>query len=73
MGAPPEIDWQGGAVAGNEALDGWWQGLSGQQKAEAIRCADAGQLSDDIRQSLQRSGVTEPGEGEVIQYLKMRH
>ena len=60
-------------MAGNEALDGWWKGLTGQQKAEAIRCADAGQLSDDIRQSLERAGVAEPREGEVIQYLKMRH
>ncbi len=60
-------------MAGNVELEGWWGGLTGQQKAEAIRCADAGQLSDDIRQSLERSGVTEPGEGEVIQYLKMRH
>ena len=73
MGAPPRIDWRGGAVAGNMELEGWWEGLTGQERAEAMRCRDAGQLSDGVRQSLERAGVTGPGEREVIQYLKMRH
>ena len=60
-------------MAGNVELDGWWQGLTGQERAEAIRGRDAGQLSDDVRQSLERAGVTGPREQEVIQYLKMRH
>ena len=60
-------------MTGNVELEGWWGGLTGQQKAEAMRCADAGQLSDDLRLSLERAGVSEPREKEVIQYLKMRH
>ena len=54
-------------------LEGWWEGLTGQERAEAIRCRDAGQLSDDVRQSLERAGVTGPREREVVEYLKMRH
>ena len=60
-------------MAANVELDGWWQGLTGQERAAAIRCRDAGQLSDDVRQSLERAGVTGPREREVIEYLKMRH
>ncbi len=60
-------------MAANVELDGWWEGLTGQERAEAIRCRDAGQLSDDVRQSLERAGVTGPREREVIEYLKMRH
>ena len=60
-------------MAGNVELEGWFEGLTGQERAEAIRCANAGQLSDDVRQSLERAGVTGPREREVIEYLKMRH
>ena len=60
-------------MAGNVELDGWWESLTGQEKAEAIRCRDAGDLSDGVRQSLEKAGVTGPREREVIEYLKMRH
>jgi len=63
-------------VAGNEELDGWWEGLTGRERAEAVRCAEANQLNDAVRESLGRAGVTAAGDQadrRVIAYLKMRH
>jgi hypothetical protein len=63
-------------VAGNEDLDGWWEGLSGRERAEAERCREADQLNDAVRESLGKAGVTESGDKadrRVMDYLKMRH
>ena len=67
-------------MAGNVELDRWWDGLTEEERADAIRSADAGQLSDGLQMSLERAGLLAPGErpdqsirGDVIQYLKMRH
>ena len=60
-------------MAGNVELEAWWEGLTRQERAEAIRSGNAGQLSDDVRQSLEKAGVTGPPEREVVEYLKMRH
>ena len=67
-------------MAGTDQLDRWWDGLSEEERAEAIRSGDAGQLSDGVERSLERAGLITPGDrpdrsirGDVIQYLKMRH
>lgn len=67
-------------MAGKQEHEKWWNGLSAQQRAEAVRCRDTGQLSDDLEQSLRQAGVIGRGKrkdrsvpGEVTEYLKMRH
>ena len=67
-------------MAGTDELDRWWDGLSEEERAEALQSGDAGQVSDGVERSLERAGLIMPGErpdrsirGDVIQYLKMRH
>ena len=67
-------------MADNAELDRWFDGLNEQERADAIRSADAGQLSAGVEQSLARAGLLTPGErpdqsfrGDVVTYLKMRH
>ena len=67
-------------MAGTEELDRWWDGLTEEERAEALRSGDAGQLSEGVERSLESAGLIMPGErpdrsirGDVIQYLKMRH
>jgi hypothetical protein len=67
-------------VAGTDELDRWWDGLTEEQRAEAIRSRDAGQLNEGLQRSLENAGLVEPGvrpdrsiPGDVFSYLKMRH
>lgn len=67
-------------MAGTDELDRWWDGLTGQERAEAFRCRDSGELSDGLAMSLEKAGLIQPGErpdrslpGDVFEYLKMRH
>ncbi len=67
-------------MAGKEALERWWAGLSPEERADAIRSRDAGKLSDRLRRSLQKAGLIDPGKredrdipGDVGVFLKTRH
>jgi hypothetical protein len=67
-------------MAGQPDLERWWDGLSEQERADAIRSEEAGQLSDAMRASLETAGVIRQGEGSdriipgrVHDFLKMRH
>lgn len=67
-------------MAGKQELEKWWNGLNPRQRAEAVRCRDTGQLSDELEESLRQAGVIGRGKrkdrsmpGEVTEYLKMRH
>jgi hypothetical protein len=52
---------QGGAVAGKDEVQRWWDGLTEEERADAIRSRDAGQLSDAMQKSLERAGLIEQG------------
>ena len=67
-------------MAGTDELDRWWDGLSGPERADALRSRDTGRLSDAMERSLERAGVIQPETrkdptvtGDVFEYLKMRH
>ena len=67
-------------MAGTDELDRWWDGLTEEERADALGSRDGGQLSDGMEKSLERAGLVEPGvrpdrtlRGNVISYLKMRH
>lgn len=67
-------------MAGTEALDSWWDGLSEQERADAIRAGEAGQLSEGLERSLAEAGLIDRGArtdrvipGQIREFLKMRH
>ncbi len=68
-------------MATDDPLLEWWQGLSDSQRADAAAYTRTGQLSDDLKRSLQSAGLLEPGqqarsrrlESRVEDFLKLRH
>ena len=67
-------------MAGTDALDSWWGGLTEQERADAIRAGEAGQLSEGLERSLAEAGLIERGPrtdraipGQIREFLKMRH
>jgi hypothetical protein len=67
-------------VAGQDDLQRWWDGLTEEDRAEAVRSAEAGELSDTTQESLESAGLVEQAgrkdktvPGKVRDFLKMRH
>jgi hypothetical protein len=67
-------------MAGQGDLQRWWDGLTEEEQTEAVRSAEAGELSDTTQESLESAGLVEKGgkkdktvPGEVRNFLKMRH
>jgi hypothetical protein len=67
-------------VAGQGDLQRWWDGLSEEEQAEAVRSAEADELSDTTQESLESAGLVKQGgqkdktvPGKVRDFLKMRH
>lgn len=68
-------------MAPDDKLLQWWNGLSDTQRADAAAYTRTGQLSDDLKRSLQSAGLLEPGqqqrsrrmESKVEDFLKLRH
>lgn len=63
---------------GDQQLEKWWQGLSPQERAEALQAQQAGELSEGLATSLDRAGLKhgKPGSelpGDVDIFLKARH
>jgi hypothetical protein len=60
-------------------LDRWYNGLSPQQKSEARKAGETGQLTDALADSLQEAGLLKGGKADrsgsrdVTTYLKTRH
>lgn len=62
-------------------LDTWWNGLSGEARAEVMRAYRAGHMTDDMARSLTAAGVPVSADdqqhsrfpSEVDTYLKTRH
>jgi hypothetical protein len=62
----------------NDHVEKWWQGLSPQERTEAMRARKEGALSEGLAESLRRAGLKsgKPGDplpGEVERFLKARH
>lgn len=63
---------------GDQQLEKWWQGLSPQERAEALQSQRSGELSEGLAESLRRAGLGggKPGSslpGDVDIFLKARH
>ncbi|MGI8993312.1 MAG: hypothetical protein ACR2FP_03320 [Nocardioidaceae bacterium] len=65
----------------DERLTRWWEKLSEQERADALRYQETGRLTDGLQQSLQSAELLQPTQdrpGHVIpahvhDFLKMRH
>ena len=64
----------------NDDLGRWWDGLTKEERAYAIRSAEAGQLSEEMGRSLENAGLITGEErtdrtvpGKIRNYVKMRH
>lgn len=68
-------------MATNDKLAQWWDGLTDAQRADAAAYTRSGQMSDELRKSLQGAGFLQPGQqqrgprvdSKVDDFLKMRH
>jgi hypothetical protein len=66
-------------MPGKAELDRWYNSLSPQQKAEARKAGETGQLTDALADSLQEAGLLKGGKKDssgsrdVTTYLKTRH
>ena len=68
-------------MARDDKLLQWWEGLSEAQRADAATYTQSGQLSTDLKASLQSAGLIQPDqqrpsrrlESRVDEFLKMRH
>ena len=68
-------------MARDDKLLQWWEGLSEAQRADAATYSQSGQLSTDLKASLQSAGLIQPDqqrpsrrlESRVDEFLKMRH
>ncbi len=64
---------------GEQQLQKWWEGLSPQERDDALQSQKAGKLSEGLAKSLQRAGLLERGKpgsslpGDVEIFLKARH
>lgn len=60
-----------------QQLQTWWDGLTEAEREEALKSGDAGHLDGATRRSLEDSGVIDKGrpsdDGDVVEFLKMRH
>jgi hypothetical protein len=62
-------------------LDTWWNGLSGEARAEVMRASRSGHMTDDIARSLVAAGISVSDDDRqharfpnaVTTYLKTRH
>ncbi len=65
----------------DQRLTQWWEGLSEEERVDALAASKSGKLSDGLRQSLHSSGLSQPAEGQtervipapVDDFLRMRH
>lgn len=61
----------------NKQLETWWDGLSDAEREEALKSGGSGRIDSGTRRSLEDSGVIDKGrtsdDGDVVQFLKMRH
>lgn len=51
-------------MARKDEVQRWWDGLNEEERADAIRSRDAGQLSDAMQESLEEAGLIEQGNRE---------
>ena len=60
-----------------EQLESWWSGLSADQRARVRRSRSFDTLDEDLRTSLEDTGLVRPGnqqdKDEVLTFLKTRH
>ena len=60
-----------------EQLESWWSGLSADQRARVRRGKSFDTLDEDLRTSLEDTGLVRPGnqqdKDEVLTFLKTRH
>ena len=60
-----------------EQLESWWSGLSADQRARVRRSRSLDTLDEDLRMSLEDTGLVRPGnqqdKDEVLTFLKTRH
>ena len=58
-------------------LETWWDGLSDAERKEAVKSGTSGRIDSGTRRSLEDSGVISKGrtsdDGDVVEFLKMRH
>lgn len=67
-------------MARDDKLRQWWTGLSDTQRADAAAYTRTGELSEDLKRSLQRAGLIQPGqqpsrrlESQVGEFIRLRH
>lgn len=69
----------GAAMAKNDRLMQWWNGLSDDERNAFLAAQTNGTMTDKLRRSLERAGLVQNGAkgtaipGGVNEFLKMRH
>lgn len=64
-------------MAGDEAMQRWWDGLNDRQRTQARRAERTGQISDELQMTLRDAGLLKSGEHTLPEdieiFLKARH